>query len=358
MIEIQNRKTDNKHIMDIRYLEQDENDRSRQLYETAFPEDSMEFVDYYYSEKCKDNEILVMEDEDGIVSMIHLNPYTISMHGEDAKVHYVVAVATDENHRMEGHMRSLMEQAFYDLYQAGEPFAFLTPANPDYYYSCGFEYWDNQIALQQDQDTIWNGRQRLVAAVPADCDKMAQFSNETLAGQFDLFVKKDGAYYERLIKEQECDGGHLIVIKEVPEAFKDCSEEERLDAECVGGIFSMNHGAGLYFREPILAHSCTEEVVPTMMGRILNLKRFCQMQKSEEVIDLKVRIRDTMLSENEGCYHIFIDKNGGQITAIDESELDVLLSADEDAKEDGSMDIAELGQLLFNKMRIYINEVV
>ena len=317
--------------MDIRYLAQDEKDKSRPLYEDAFFEDSEEFVDYYYSEKCKDNQILVMEDYDRVVSMIHLNPFTVSMYGQEAKVNYVVAVATDEEYRKQGYMRQLMERVFHDMYEAEMPFTFLTPASPDYYYSCGFEYWESQIQLLQDQDTIWNGRQRILAAVDADCARLADFSNETLAGQFDLFVKKDEAYYKRLIKEQECDGGYLLLIRE---------------SDQVGGIFCLNKGLGMYIREPIMAHSCSEHTHAGMMGRIIDLERFCSMLKSQEPISMDVRVRDTMIPENEGCYHIFVDKNGGQAKRTYGFE------------PEQSMDIAELGQFFFDKMRIYINEVV
>lgn len=331
--------------MDIRYLSAEEKEKSRQLYETSFPEDSEEFVDYYYSEKCVDNKILVMEDYDRVVSMIHLNPFKVSLYDHEADVHYIVAVATDEEYRMQGYMRQLMEQVFHDMYQAGEPFTFLTPANPDYYYSCGFEYWENQIQLHQDQDGVWNGRQRIHAAVDGDCEMLAKFSNETLKGQFDLYVLKDEAYYKRLIKEQECDGGHVIVIKETA-ADAALENSSASDNEKVNGIFCMHRGLGLYIREPIMSHSCSEEIQAKMMGRVLNIEAFCGMIKSVEKISMDVRIRDTMIPENEGCYHIEIDETGGSAKRI------------YDFEPERSMDIAEIGQFFFDKMRIYINEVV
>ena len=332
--------------MDIRYLAQDEKDKSRSLYEDAFPEDSEAFVDYYYSEKCRDNQILVMEDYDKVISMIHLNPFTVSLYGQDASVNYVVAVATHEDYRMQGYMRQLMERVFHDMYVDQQPFTFLTPASPDYYYSCGFEYWESQIQLLQDQDTIWNGRQRIDVAVDRDCSKMAEFSNDTLAGQFDLFVKKDESYYKRLIKEQECDGGHLLIIRECPDEASAHIRDQENANEQVGGIFCLNKGLGMYFREPILAHSCSEQVQAAMMGRIIHLERFVSMLRSNEKISMDVRVRDTMIPENEGCYHISVDEEGGVARRIFGFE------------PEESMDIAELGQLFFDKMRIYINEVV
>ena len=41
--------------MQIRKLEDEEKGRTRRLYEEVFSEDSPSFVDYYYTEKTKDN---------------------------------------------------------------------------------------------------------------------------------------------------------------------------------------------------------------------------------------------------------------------------------------------------------------
>ena len=46
----------------MRYLTQGEKENSRRLYECCFPEDSQKFVDYYYQEKCRENEIAVIEE--------------------------------------------------------------------------------------------------------------------------------------------------------------------------------------------------------------------------------------------------------------------------------------------------------
>ena len=48
--------------MSMRYLTQGEKENSRRLYECCFPEDSQKFVDYYYQEKCRENEIAVIEE--------------------------------------------------------------------------------------------------------------------------------------------------------------------------------------------------------------------------------------------------------------------------------------------------------
>ena len=63
----------------IHYLQGEEKARSRKLWEEAFPEDSQAFRDYYYTEKTKDNEILVLEEQGKVMSMLHRNPYDLAL---------------------------------------------------------------------------------------------------------------------------------------------------------------------------------------------------------------------------------------------------------------------------------------
>ena len=47
----------------IRYLEPEEKEKARTLWSQAFFEDSEEFDQYYFTEKIKDNQILVKEED-------------------------------------------------------------------------------------------------------------------------------------------------------------------------------------------------------------------------------------------------------------------------------------------------------
>ena len=64
--------------MKIRKLETGEKLNTRKLYEEVFSEDSKDFVDYYYEEKVKDNQIYVVEEDGEIQAMLHLNPYELA----------------------------------------------------------------------------------------------------------------------------------------------------------------------------------------------------------------------------------------------------------------------------------------
>ena len=49
--------------MEIRKLETEEKQNTKKLYEEVFSEDSKSFVDYYYEEKLKDNQIYEVEED-------------------------------------------------------------------------------------------------------------------------------------------------------------------------------------------------------------------------------------------------------------------------------------------------------
>ncbi len=46
-----------------------------------------------------------------------------------------------------------------------------------------------------------------------DCDTLAEWANEKLAADKDVYVKRHGAYYLRLMRECSSDGGKLMLFQ-------------------------------------------------------------------------------------------------------------------------------------------------
>ena len=74
-------------------------------------EDGPSFLDYYYSEKAKDNRILAGEISGKIVSMLHRNAYDVCVKGQRMALDYIVAVATRKEYRGKGYMREVLTAA-------------------------------------------------------------------------------------------------------------------------------------------------------------------------------------------------------------------------------------------------------
>ncbi|GHU40535.1 hypothetical protein FACS1894111_01360 [Clostridia bacterium] len=231
----------------IRILGKEEKVKTRTLYEESFPEDSTAFVDYYYSHKTQDNEIFVTEEDDRLCGMIHLNPYNGFLDGNSFPMSYIVAVATIPQVRKQGKMYALMTESLRYLRGKGDVLTYLMPANPDYYYSSGFQFLpdcdlaqeemclsffsklaerkgednlqESEISLTKygfGKDMLYAAEVRLdVALRPLQDYEFAEaavFANKILRQQYDFFLERDEYYYQRFSEEMKCQGGELLAL--------------------------------------------------------------------------------------------------------------------------------------------------
>lgn len=116
----------------------EEKQESRKLYDAAFGDPKI-FTDYYYRDKCLDNQIIVKEKDGHIISMVHLNPYRLNVCGKEINAYYLVAVATDERYRHQGHMRDVLQTAFEQMKKEKIPFCYLMPVDQRIYQPFGFQ---------------------------------------------------------------------------------------------------------------------------------------------------------------------------------------------------------------------------
>lgn len=220
------------------YLCQEEKVRSRKLYEKVFLEDSVRFVDYYYTYKVKDNRILVLLKNGEIVSMLHRNPYTMIVNGYEVSVDYIVAVATREDCRHQGYMRSLLERALQDMNAAEIPFAFLMPASESIYAPFDFVWICPYTNLP-----------------PRVMRMDAEAQNYYLASHYQMFCKRDARYMENLKAQQEAEAG-----EEIPDKM------------------------------------------PPFMARITDVCQMLQLISGSREQILHLRVRDSVIQQNDGYY--------------------------------------------------------
>lgn len=216
----------------------DEEQRTRALWEAVFVQDSKAFLDYYYRYKIPRAQIHVLRDEDGgIVSMVHLNPYEVINHGVQKKAYYTVGVATMPKYRRGGCMTYLLRQALAQAEREECAFVFLMPADPAIYEPFGFRYgyrhrlWERSGELirlmdqakNMNRDTGAGGQPRMGAAdtgrfiVTAydsvkDQGGLAAFAAKKLAERYDTYCVHDGDYFDRLNRELCSENGALYLI--------------------------------------------------------------------------------------------------------------------------------------------------
>ncbi|WP_251392469.1 GNAT family N-acetyltransferase [Mediterraneibacter agrestimuris] len=379
--------------MELRRLDKSEHSKTRNLWECVFDEDSKEFLDYYYFFKTRDNEIYVIEEDEDVRSMLHLNPYTIQVGEEQFIGHYIIAVATESAYRRRGYMGKILKKSMQDMYSRKELFTFLMPAAESIYtpYDFRFVYdqnvWtytieDEQIALEKPESELAENpftRARIkglgnkeAACVVSDAGigdgkLLAEFFNTYFAEKFQVYAVRDEGYYQIMLFEQQSENGGIRLLEK--------------DSKVVG-TFLYSDEDGLEIREPLYLKEyemdfwnavrslCTERgqscaavyadidksnegVKSTIMVRIIHLENLLKAIKAKEgeEIDCSFAVLDSILPQNSRVWKL--KSKALEFTQMQEQEEgtevvtaeDLLVRETEDSE--GVLTIAALTSLLF-----------
>lgn len=367
-----------------RLLDAAENEKTRALYEKVFSEDSQAFVDYYYHDKTRENRIYAVEDERGkILSMLHLNPYLMKQGEQEVFGEYIVAVATDENCRHQGMMRSLLKMALEDMRRMGEPFAFLMPAAEEIYRPFDFRFVYSQgRGMMRTKDFV--GKPHLVCrgAEKSDLDALAEFANAYLQSHYRTFAFHTPEYFETLLAEQRCQNGEVVLMLEGDEirgyfftAFDDGAEiREPVAADGYEEMLLSSAAAYLDRYESVKLRGLPEylpecrEKKPLIMARITNPEWFAAGLTAEKAVEFFFELEDNLLPENAGIYRFSADGSGGCMEKREDGKAEFSISAGElTALAFGSLSPQEAGlpehiAAAWEKVRtcvpVFLNEVV
>lgn len=247
----------------------------RALWKECF-HDTEAYMDFYFSWKTRDNVIYGLYDEDKLISMVHLNPYQLSVNGDKIDSYYIVGVATDALYRKRGLMRKLLIAAMQQMYNQKVPFTYLMPAKEEIYLPFDFrivttqknmsiplyeisrsdeepqltaasirthvdpvgiklqlkESGNEEHASAEDSKTQMITTQTvnqkvtryqkfpqfeafLVEAREVEQLKdLAQFANHMLAQENEIYTVRDSVYYERMLAELQVLQGGILAVKE------------------------------------------------------------------------------------------------------------------------------------------------
>ena len=284
------------------YLPQEEKKETIPLWKACFPEDTDRYLDYYYQEKAKDNRILAKKEDGKIITMLHRNPYKIHMRDKLWEADYIVAVATEENHRGRGHMREVLTKALRDMNLEGRPFTFLMPAAEAIYLPFDFRFvWKKpRLVLKRPAEEIL---EKVPVSREADWEKAGQFMEKWLAERSQIYTFRDTAYVRRLLRELESEDGELYFLKgegEEPLGLQGLTGREKKDQ------------ALLYAREGLFEE---KEGKTGIMARITALREFLPAFSLNvpESLTLNLEVEDKLIPENEGSFFWSLDEQGSSV---------------------------------------------
>lgn len=284
----------------IRYLEQEEKERTRDLWREAFHEDET-FIDYYYKEKTKDNRVLVFEREGEILSMLHRNPYRLWLRGAECTCDYIVGVSTKISERGKGRMRSLILSVLRDMQDEKMPFTFLMPARESLYrpYDFRFIYDQPRWVLRYNKDI-----KRVTYKPGTLIEDLAEWQTAWLKRQYDVFAIRDNAYVERIDKELASEGGEIRLIYD---------DDWFVGMESEWGL-KQREMRYLYTGEKYRSEAGRK---PAIMARIVCLPEFMKhIRLTEECphekLILEIGVNDLFIPQNQGVWLWKISKSGSE----------------------------------------------
>ena len=295
----------------LTYLDAEDKDETKHLWHMCFPEDSESFIEYYYKEKTKDNEILVKKDNGLLILMVQYNPYAVKLRGHLWKLDYLVGVATEESRRREGHFRDVFVKMLHDEEAAGKPITYLVPVNPAVYAPMGFTFIGNVASYELTEEAKKTLTRTVCQDTPEDCGRAAVYMEQWLGARYEMYTRRDAAYVSRLIKELASENGTLEFLEQ--------------DGRLVG----LDAYWGWEVREHRLLYAEDAYTVktgekPWNMARLTNigallaafgLKQAEQQGEEKRMLTLGIRMNDPILEMNNGEFVWTIGETGSSLKA-------------------------------------------
>ncbi len=326
----------------VRYLEKSEYGKCRPLWEEAFPEDSKSFADYYFSEKLPGSKVLAIEEDGRLLTMAHLNPYTISVNGKKWELPYIVGVATATDQRHKGYMRQVLYKVLRDLHQEKKPFCFLMPAAETIYRPFQFAFIYDQPVWKPVDEPKKNLEKRPVDLAD-QAEVMADWLDHWLEKRYEVYAVRDKAYMELLKKELESEAGEVTGWYE-----KD------------GKLHALEAWWGLGKREERFYYSLSEikpaDMHPAIMARITDIKALLEVIRlnedaPEDRFQAVISIKDPIIQENGGRWLWKLGKNGSTLERMNGLAVQTETEGSEQAIPSSSevleINIDELAQWIF-----------
>lgn len=290
----------------------------KELWAQCFEKEGDPFFEYYFSEYClKNNTVLGgFDEQDNLLTMLHLNPYMLRLRGAEILTPYIVGVATAAQARGKHLMGELLQITFQILRSQNFPFVFLMPIAKEIYEPYCFAFVD--FRQEYDLAKIYgNSYYQFEKIEPAQ---------KVLAPLYVAFTKdcnsvlRTDFQWNKLLSVAKAENTRCELIKD---NGKDC-----------GYLFiDKDNKVTEYIN---LHNEATGDVKPFMMARCIDVRAALAKLNVTQCPDCSfiVLVGDDFIEENNHLLEV----------TVQDGKLNY---ASTDAQEDFAMDIDVFTQLYF-----------
>ena len=391
--------------MNIRYAKPIDKEQVVSVWNNCF-EDGEDFVKYYFENVYDENNTIIIEENDEVLSALQLNKYTIDLRDNKYDVSYVVGVSSKPEVRGLGYMKHLMAYTLEELYKNGEIVSLLMAIDYRLYKRYGFDHCYDQIQYNLRTDELLGFRlsSKLRKATFEDAETLSRIYTKAMES-LNGYAVRDEVYFNRFIKEVSSESGYIYIDEENNSYIAyyiqgDTFFVRELIYNNISSLKSMlayiyNHNTQCkktVINAPvddkiklIIANlkTCEIKLIPFMAGRVINFEKYIESLNSCNIDTqkinnkyIKIKVIDKYIKQNNSVFKISVCDNKIKIQRVEEDydiELDInsitqlafsYLNTDEifmlnEIDESSLINTQkELLNVLFEKRINYIDELV
>ena len=341
--------------MNIRYAKPIDKDQVVSVWNYCF-EDGEDFVKYYFENVYDENNTIIIEENDEVLSALQLNKYTIDLRDNKYDVSYVVGVSSKPEVRGLGYMKHLMTYTLEELYKNGEIVSLLMAIDYRLYKRYGFDHCYDQIQYNLRTDELLGFRlsSKLRKATFEDAETLSRIYTKAMES-LNGYAVRDKAYFNRFIKEVSSESGYIYIDEENNSYIAyyiqgDTFFVRELIYNNISSLKSMlayiyNHNTQCkktVINAPvddkiklIIANlkTCEIKLIPFMAGRVINFEKYIESLNSCNIDTqkinnkyIKIKVIDKYIKQNNSVFKISVCNNKIKIQRVEEDydiELDI-----------------------------------
>ena len=341
--------------MNIRYAKPIDKDQVVSVWNYCF-EDGEDFVKYYFENVYDENNTIIIEENDEVLSALQLNKYTIDIRDNKYDVSYVVGVSSKPEVRGLGYMKHLMTYTLEELYKNGEIVSLLMAIDYRLYKRYGFDHCYDQIQYNLRTDELLGFRlsSKLRKATFEDAETLSRIYTKAMES-LNGYAVRDEAYFNRFMKEVSSESGYIYIDEENNSYIAyyiqgDTFFVRELIYNNISSLKSMlayiyNHNTQCkktVINAPvddkiklIIANlkTCEIKLIPFMAGRVINFEKYIESLNSCNIDTqkinnkyIKIKVIDKYIKQNNSVFKISVCDNKIKIQRVEEDydiELDI-----------------------------------
>lgn len=333
--------------MNIRYAKPIDKDQIVSVWNYCF-EDGEDFVKYYFENVYDENNTIIIEENDEVLSALQLNKYTIDIRDNKYDVSYVVGVSSKPEVRGLGYMKHLMTYTLEELYKNGEIVSLLMAIDYRLYKRYGFDHCYDQIQYNLRTDELLGFRlsSKLRKATFEDAETLSRIYTKAMES-LNGYAVRDEAYFNRFMKEVSSESGYIYIDEENNSYIAyyiqgDTFFVRELIYNNISSLKSMlayiyNHNTQCkktVINAPvddkiklIIANlkTCEIKLIPFMAGRVINFEKYIESLNSCNIDtqkinneSIKIKVIDKYIKQNNSVFKISVCDNKIKIQRVEE----------------------------------------